>query len=218
MKRRWRNYLTILPAAALCIAFSVFAASPSTDTPVIKPLLKSLSKKERNSNIQGEFFWNRGAHFQTENQSVTVGEDGIHDAVIGSMRILQTPSQAMKGFPRDRSGVINWVKVLDRGLISPRMTKNGLTGIESGMFAADFDVILPDTASMPYVRFPHRPHTEWLTCSNCHPAIFIPKAGANPINMADIIRGRYCGVCHGKVAFPPTKNCGRCHSVAKNAN
>jgi c(7)-type cytochrome triheme protein len=69
---------------------------------------------------------------------------------------------------------------------------------------------------MPWVRFPHLQHTEWLTCANCHPAIFIPQAGANPISMSAIIQGEFCGVCHGKVAFAPTLNCGRCHSVPQD--
>jgi len=33
---------------------------------------------------------------------------------------------------------------------------------------------------MDHVRFPHKAHTQWLTCSNCHPQIFIPKLGATP--------------------------------------
>ncbi|RMH23004.1 MAG: hypothetical protein D6698_00255 [Gammaproteobacteria bacterium] len=195
----------------MALAQSAGGVGPET-SPLQGGIFDRFKKDEDRS-----FFWNRGSHFQTENEAVPVGEDGIHDPAVGSMNILQEPSQAMKGFPRDRSGVIDWVKVLDQGLINPRMTKDGVTGLESGMFVADFDVILTDTASMPNVRFPHRPHTMWLTCSNCHPAIFIPKAGSNPISMSAIIRGQYCGVCHGKVAFPPTKNCGRCHSVPQSS-
>ena len=29
--------------------------------------------------------------------------------------------------------------------------------------------------------------------------------------MADVLQGKFCGECHGKVAFPPTTACERCH-------
>jgi c(7)-type cytochrome triheme protein len=67
---------------------------------------------------------------------------------------------------------------------------------------------------MPDVVYPHKQHTEWLDCSNCHPAIFIPQKGANQISMASILLGQKCGVCHGKVAFPVSE-CRLCHSRAK---
>jgi len=87
---------------------------------------------------------------------------------------------------------------------------------EEKMHSVDFDVIFKNTASMPYVRFPHLPHTQWLTCKNCHPAIFLPQRGGNFVTMAAIIEGEYCGVCHGKVAFPPLE-CNRCHSVSRES-
>jgi c(7)-type cytochrome triheme protein len=65
---------------------------------------------------------------------------------------------------------------------------------------------------MPAVKFPHRQHTLWLDCSNCHPYPFIDKAGANKLSMQAILNGEQCGLCHGAVAFPLTE-CNRCHSV-----
>lgn len=76
----------------------------------------------------------------------------------------------------------------------------------------DFDIIMKNTMQMPWVRFPHKPHTQWLACSNCHPKIFIPREHANPISMTKVLRGQYCGVCHDKVAFSLFM-CERCHSV-----
>ncbi|TPW17891.1 MAG: hypothetical protein FD130_481 [Halothiobacillaceae bacterium] len=164
--------------------------------------------------VADEALWSRGLHFQTEGEVVPIAEDGIHDPTNRAVvEVLQEPVEAMAEFPRDDKGIIDWVKVLDQGLIDPR---GSLTG-EGEMYPVDFDVIFTNTGSMPNVRFPHKPHTEWLTCSNCHPAIFLPQKGGNPITMNDIIQGRYCGVCHGKVAFPPTKNCGRCHSVPRKS-
>lgn len=157
--------------------------------------------------------WSRGLHFQTMGQVVPIAEDGIHDPNNSAVKILQEPAEAMKDFPRDDAGIINWVKVLDQDLIEPRQS---LTG-EQDMHPVDLDILFKNTGSMPNVRFPHLPHTQWLTCANCHPAIFLPQKGANPITMSAIIQGKYCGVCHGKVAFPPTMNCGRCHSVPRES-
>ena len=157
--------------------------------------------------------WSRGMHYQTMGQVVPLAQDGIHDPTDNAVKVLQEPSEGMKGFPRDNAGIINWVKVLNEDLIEPRQS---LTG-EQTMFPIDFDIIFKNTGSMPNVRFPHLPHTQWLTCANCHPAIFLPQKGGNPITMSAIIQGKYCGVCHGKVAFPPTMNCGRCHSVPRES-
>lgn len=165
--------------------------------------------------VQDKFegdFWNAGEHYQLDGKVVPVYEDGIHDPTNDAVKVLQEPVEALEGFPRDNAGIINWVKALEDGLITPR---KGLYGDEE-MHAVDFDVIFKNTGSMPYVRYPHKPHTEWLTCKNCHPKIFLPQKGGNPVTMSGIMQGNFCGVCHGKVAFPPTKNCGRCHSVARD--
>lgn len=160
-----------------------------------------------------ELLWSRGRHFQTEGEVVPLAEDGIHDPTNQAVvKVLQEPVEAMADFPRDDKGIINWVQALQQGLVDPRKSLSG----NEEMYPADFDVIFKNTGSMPYVRFPHKPHTEWLTCANCHPAIFLPQKGGNPITMSQIIEGKYCGVCHGKVAFPPTMNCGRCHSVPRD--
>ena len=151
-------------------------------------------------------------HFQLHGDVVSVDKDGIHDPENAAVKTLQSPATAMKDFPRDARGVINWVQTLDDGHIQPR---TGVTGTEK-MHSVDFDVIFKNTASMPYVRFPHLPHTKWLTCKNCHPGIFLPQRGGNFVTMAAIIEGEYCGVCHGKVAFPPLE-CNRCHSVARES-
>lgn len=164
--------------------------------------------------VADEALWSRGRHFQTEGEVVPLAEDGIHDPTNQAVvKVLQEPVEAMADFPRDDKGIINWVTALQQGMVDPRKS---LTGNEE-MYPTDFDVIFKNTGSMPHVRFPHKPHTEWLTCANCHPAIFLPQKGGNPITMSQIIEGKYCGVCHGKVAFPPTMNCGRCHSVPRES-
>ena len=75
------------------------------------------------------------------------------------------------------------------------------------------DIVMKNTAQMPWVRFPHAAHTQWLACGNCHDALFAPKAGANPTTMPRILQGESCGTCHGTVAFTALYTCERCHSV-----
>lgn len=122
---------------------------------------------------------------------------------------LQTIDQATRHLPYDANGFPDWMRALKAGLITPRA---GLTGNEK-MEVLDLDIIMRNTKEMPNVRFPHRSHTLWLACSNCHPDPFKPQAGSTPIRMADIFRGEYCGKCHDRVAFITFFSCDRCHSV-----
>ncbi len=155
--------------------------------------------------------WERNVgHFQLSGERVPTALDGIRDPNGEAAAVFQDPYDAMARFPRDAGGLIDWVRTLNRGLIDPRQSLDG----SRQMFTVDFDIIFTNTQSMPNVRFPHLQHTEWLTCANCHPVPFIPKKGANPVNMSAIIQGEFCGLCHGRVAFAPTMNCGRCHSVS----
>ncbi|MDR2877993.1 MAG: hypothetical protein LBV36_08155 [Chromatiales bacterium] len=141
-----------------------------------------------------------------------LAEDGIHDPEVETINRLQDPKRAMQDFPRDRRGEVNWVETLKQGLISPRKNKDNDPWETAIMRPMPLDIMLTNTAQMPHVRFPHFQHTEWLTCSNCHPDIFIPQHGANKISMTRVLRGEFCGRCHDKVAFS-LWTCERCHSV-----
>lgn len=141
-----------------------------------------------------------------------LAEDGIHDPDSEAMTQLQEPKNSMAHFPIDRRGEVNWVKSLNENLIDPRKSLTGDPWDEEMMRVMDFDVLMTNTANMPHVLFPHKPHTQWLTCSNCHPKIFTPQIGSNPINMTRILQGEFCGRCHDKVAFT-LWTCERCHSV-----
>lgn len=122
---------------------------------------------------------------------------------------LQNAREVAKQLPQDRDGRIDWMTALRSGSITPRSQLRG----ETGSPPLDLDIIMKRTRQMPFVRFPHRSHTEWLACSNCHPAIFEARAGSTTIRMEDIFRGRYCGTCHDRVAFVTHRACDRCHSV-----
>ena len=105
--------------------------------------------------------------------------DGIHDTINDAIVVLQNPAVAMKDFPRDRRHQVDWVQTLADGLINPRADLLG----KGKMTELDLDILMKNTQFMPWVLFPHDRHTKWLACSNCHPAIFEAKEGANPISM-----------------------------------
>ena len=141
-----------------------------------------------------------------------LAKDGLHDPANPAITLLQQPGEALDRLPPDVVGNrVRWVKALEQGLIEPRTNILPDTKIR----VLDLDVILPRTGEMPMVLFPHRQHTEWLDCSNCHEHLFKSKAGATvKLNMFEILNGEYCGLCHGAVSFPLTE-CKRCHSVVR---
>jgi c(7)-type cytochrome triheme protein len=141
-------------------------------------------------------------------------EDGIHDAANDGTHALQAPLAQFGAMPKANDGNrVDWVKSLNDGAITPRYDRNDPTASPMVM---DMNIVREVKGSMPDVVYPHKQHTQWLDCSNCHPAIFIPQKGANQISMAAILMGEKCGVCHGKVAFPVSE-CRRCHSKSKPA-
>ncbi len=143
-------------------------------------------------------------------------EDGVHDPDNDNTHVLQPPKIAFDGLPTtDFGNYVDWVKALDTRLLQPRYDRFDPT-VEP--LVMDLDIVREVKASVPDVVFPHKPHTQWLHCSNCHPKIFIPQRKANVMSMSGILLGQQCGVCHGKVSFPiTTKSCKKCHSKPKPA-
>lgn len=142
-------------------------------------------------------------------QSKEEKKDKFYDLRNPDYQGLQKADEIRRTLPADKRGAFDWMNALRNGLIKPRSDLSGTKVPE----VLNLDIILKNTKEMPYVKFPHNSHTEWLACSNCHDQIFIPKAGANPISMEKIFRGEYCGACHGRVAFITHFSCERCHSV-----
>ena len=141
-------------------------------------------------------------------------EDGYHDPEGEGVAYLQPPKEAFKDLvPSNVGNHVDWVKSLETGKINPRFDR---LDPKAKPIVMDLNIVREVKGSMPDVVYPHKQHTEWLDCSNCHPAIFVPQKGANQISMAAILMGQKCGVCHGKVAFPITaKTCRKCHSRPK---
>lgn len=112
--------------------------------------------------------------------------------------------------PKATDGSVDWVRALNEKRIAP---KPGIDPKTDDQQAIDLNVELTPKSQPAFkVIFPHQPHTQWLTCTNCHPAIFQMQRGADPITMEKVFAGEYCGRCHGKVAFALT-GCPRCHAA-----
>jgi c(7)-type cytochrome triheme protein len=119
---------------------------------------------------------------------------------------LKTWEKVLDALPSSKAGGPDWSAALAKKVIAPLTS---LQPGQPGMEELPLDVALK--GPMP-VTFPHAPHTRWLTCDNCHTGIFEMAAGTAEMTMKDITGGKYCGVCHGKVAFETTR-CARCHAA-----
>jgi c(7)-type cytochrome triheme protein len=196
-----KKYLLIIMALLLAVMFMGTVATAAEKEEAKKASVSSanifnrLLKKEKTKNA-------------------APADDGIHDGANDGTHVLQPPLIAYEGLPSSNFGnYVDWVKSLNDGLLKPRYDRFD-PKVEP--LVMDLDIVREVKASVPDVVFPHKPHTQWLHCSNCHPKIFIPQRNANVINMSAILLGQKCGVCHGKVSFPiTTKSCKMCHSKEK---
>ena len=154
---------------------------------------------------------------------------GIYLSITGKMAGMGDPSQTASdayrygqgehpkalagvGLPKDKFGLIDWMAIVTEKIIAPRgALKKGAPEIPP------FDMNVLITSKGDFVNdvlFPHKAHTYWLKCENCHTGIFIMAKGKNNMTMQGIVEGKWCGRCHGKVAFPLT-DCNRCHQTPK---
>ena len=107
---------------------------------------------------------------------------------------------------------VDWVQALEVGLIHPR------SSLEPDYTPMTFTKRLTLEAGwtmIPPAYFSHEVHNRWLDCANCHPDIFnIKKRATAHFSMKYNLEGKFCGACHGKVAFP-LNDCRRCHPGIK---
>lgn len=117
-----------------------------------------------------------------------------------------------ENMPKERFGNgVNWQLAEEKGLINPISHLEGIS-ITRNTLAVQKDFSLDaKIEGMPAIIFSHSKHTVWNGCELCHPDIFLGvKKGSTKYSMIDLFQGKYCGVCHEKVAFPLT-DCQRCH-------
>jgi c(7)-type cytochrome triheme protein len=144
---------------------------------------------------------------------LSIAADGLHDPIGPAIGVLQEPREALAGLPSDTAGnQVRWVQALDQQHIQPRSNIFPETRVN----LRTTEVLLRNTSDRAMVRFPHRQHTAWLDCSNCHDQLFGKVAGGTRIGMFSILQGEKCGLCHGAVAFPLTE-CDRCHTVKRGS-
>ena len=78
------------------------------------------------------------------------------------------------------------------------------------------DVVLnrrSQAEGMRPVVFPHWFHRIRFRCKVCHYELgFEMRAGGNDVRMADIIDGRFCGMCHNESVAWGVDRCDLCHS------
>ncbi len=109
---------------------------------------------------------------------------------------------------------IDWVKALNDEIIKPE--NYVLEEVLPINFEREIVIESPWAGIAPAI-FNHGTHGKWLHCSNCHPEIFqVRKYATEDLAMESILDFEFCGVCHGRVAFPPNDNCKRCHPDMKN--
>jgi c(7)-type cytochrome triheme protein len=120
-----------------------------------------------------------------------------------------------RSFPKGRFGNgVDWEKAEQDGLIHPADQLEGVSIPRASITAGQDFALSPKLQGMPDILFSHKKHTVWNGCELCHPEIFVGVSrGATKYSMVEIFEGKYCGVCHGGVAFP-TLDCQRCHTKA----
>lgn len=117
-----------------------------------------------------------------------------------------------KGFPRARFGNrVDWLKAEEKGLVKLKDYLEGITIKRKPLKIPEDTELKALEVGMPDILFSHKKHAVWNGCELCHPEIFGVKRGATKYTMQEIFDGKYCGACHGNVAFPNT-DCRLCHT------
>lgn len=106
---------------------------------------------------------------------------------------------------------IDWTKAHDQGKLNPKDILPGFSPREDRLKEAHDIKMISKRKGFPNIIFSHKKHSVWNGCSMCHPYLFAMKTGKTKFEMQDIFEGRYCGACHGTIAFP-TQECQKCHA------
>lgn len=123
-----------------------------------------------------------------------------------------TYDEFTKNLPRRPGGdYIDWEAAEAQKAITPIDTLPSVS-IQRPRLEAQKDFAIQSKSSwMPNIIFSHKKHAVWNGCEVCHPDIFPSvKKGTVKYTMLEIAEGRYCGLCHTKVAFP-ISDCEKCH-------
>jgi len=120
--------------------------------------------------------------------------------------------QMAKTLPKARYGNrVDWTQAHDEGKIKPKDTLPGYSPSVERLKEVHEIKLTSKRKGFPNIIFSHKKHSVWNGCDMCHPFVFALKTGKTKFDMQDIFEGRFCGACHGNVAFP-TQECQRCHT------
>lgn len=139
-------------------------------------------------------------------------EDGVHDPKSPAIKLLQQPAESLRRLAPDTAGnQVRWMEAITKGQITPRAR---IDPEPVAVPLRETDIFLNLKGGTPIVRFPHKQHTLWLDCGNCHDHIFRKEVGGTKLEMRRMLQGEQCGLCHGAVAFPLTE-CRLCHNTPR---
>ena len=136
----------------------------------------------------------------------------------------QPKALALAGLPKDKYGLVDWVELTRKGTVLPKGSIDPDDPLYESPVHYEYDeegdediedILIPvKSETLAAVVFPHTLHTWWLNCKSCHPKRFTRTAGDTVMTMKEMAKGKYCGECHGKVAFP-LEDCAKCHNKQK---
>jgi c(7)-type cytochrome triheme protein len=210
------------PKIALLTAFLVFIAwassrpvSEATETLAPEPIMVAQAEKKKPSPILDPNDPNSILYLDTSGNLAGTGDatKPVGEAWKAGMG-WHPKALSAEGLPKDKYGLVDWVKIVNDKLLAPR---HSIDPKAEELPPLKVEVTMPvEGDSINDVMFSHLVHTYWLNCEVCHPKIFVPKNRENEMNMIGIVQGKWCGRCHGTVAFP-LSDCNRCHSIPKKA-
>jgi c(7)-type cytochrome triheme protein len=129
----------------------------------------------------------------------------------GAARRAEEFERLTADLPRDRLGQVDWERAEARRQVRPVDQLAGLSIARKPLEMKKEVAIASRAAWMDDILFSHPKHSVWNGCEVCHPEIFpSTRSGQARYSMLQISSGEYCGVCHGRVAFP-LGDCERCH-------
>ena len=198
----------------LSITQYITAAEPTSDKkPSTKPSTKETAPKPSADPTDPK----SPLYLDTKGQPAGTGDPTRSGPASESVKIgagWHPAALASAVLPKDRYGLVDWAKAVKDNAIAPKFS---IDPADQEMPPLDVNVVVETKSDfINNVVFPHYIHTWWLKCEVCHPKIFVPAKGQNNMTMVEIVAGKFCGRCHGKVAFPLT-DCKRCHTQPKKA-
>lgn len=142
------------------------------------------------------------------------GMDDCNKCHNGDIDFSKEKFRKLSSLPKTEYGdKIDWVQAVRKRLIKPKKRLR-----EEDISPATFKKLLileSEWVGIPPSIFPHDIHNYWLDCASCHPEVFnIKKKTTKHFLMKYLLEGKFCGVCHLKIAFP-LDDCKRCHPDIK---